>query len=759
MLLRKLLRTAWKYKAQFLSMIIMVAIGVGVFLGFNIEWKSIEADTGAFFEETKYADFRLYSTGKMGFQAKDIEAVRQIPGVDAASRYLTVNVSLKDTNKAVALNVCEDYNVSIMKVTAGAEYDPAGEGIWLSDRFAEANGIAVGDSLTFTYSGFNITGEVVGLAKCGEQMICVADENQLMPDYNTFGFAYISPAKLKGLMRGFAFYPQINIRSDLTKGELEPLVNQALGRTTMITDKSEHVSYAEAMGESDEGKAMGSVLPVLFLAIAVLTMVTTMHRIAANEKVQIGCLKALGFRDRRILRHYTSYGFFIGLVGALLGVALGYGIAAFIMSPNGMMATYFDLPRWWLVMPGFCLPVLAVMLAALTAISYLSIKKMLHGTAAEALRPYTPKPVRKSRIEKTWIWKKFSFGTKWNLRDVLRHKSRSAMTLVGVVGCMVLLVGGLGMVDTMDDFLETLGSKISNYATKINLADGADSDAAIALADSLEGDWEAASGINYNGETVVLEVYRADRDKIRFVNEKNDLVKLSDEGAYLCQRLRGTAKIGDVISFSPYGSEDTYQVPVVGYIRSVMTESVVMTAACAERIGVPVQPTNIYTDVAQADIPSSSLISGTQDKTTLMETYDGFMELMNTMILVLVLAAVVLGVVVLYNLGLMSYVERSRELATLKVLGFRDRRIGRLLISQNVWLTVVGVLLGIPAGVGTLHWLLAALAGEYELKLTLGILTYSVSTLITFGVSLAVGWMVARKNRHINMVEALKNAE
>jgi len=759
MLLRKLLRTALQYKAQFISMVLMVAIGVGVFLGFNIEWKSIEVDTGAFFEETRYADFRLYSQSPMGFSGKDIEAVRAIPGVDAATRYLTVNVGVQDTKKSLALNISEDYTVSTMLITAGAEYDPASDGIWLSDRFAQANGIALGDTLRLTYSGFDLSGEVVGLAKCGEQMICVADANQLMPDYETFGFAFIGPEKLKKALHGFSFYPQINLLSPLPKEELEPLVNTALGRTTMITDKMQHVSYAEAMGEAKEGKTMGSVLPVLFLAIAILTMVTTMHRIAANEKVQIGTLKALGFRDRRILRHYTSYGFFIGLAGLALGVALGYGIAAFIMSPTGMMATYFDLVNWDLVMPAFCWPVMAAMLALLTAISYLSVKKMLRGTAADALRPYTPKAVRQSRFERLSLFHRFSFGTRWNLRDILRHKSRSAMTLVGVVGCMVLLVGGLGMVDTMDEFMDALDNKISNYHTKVNLADSAKKEDAIALADRLDADWEAASGVNYRGEAVALEVYRADRGKIRFVNEKNDVFPLGDEGAYLCQRLKDTARIGDVISFSPYGSEETYQVPVAGYLRSVMTECIVMSEACAQRVGVPWQPTALYTDVPHEDIETSSLISGIQDKRTLMDTYDGFMELMNTMILVLVVAAVVLGVVVLYNLGVMSYVERSRELATLKVLGFRDRRIARLLISQNVWLTVLGVLIGIPAGIGVLYWLMSALAGEYELKLSISVFTCAFSTLLTFGVSLAVGWLVARKNRHIDMVEALKDAE
>lgn len=756
MLIRKLLRTAWSYKSQFISMIIMIAIGVGIFLGFNIEWQSIETDTSDFFKKTNYADFRIYSDA--GFSEDDIAAIQGISGVDAATRYLSVNVGIKDTKKSVALNVSENYDVSTMYITSGADYDASSDGIWLSDKFADANGIRLGDTLTFVYQGAEISGKVVGLAKSGENMISVADDNQLMPDYEAFGFAYISPEKLKSAL-GTAFYPQINVISDMSKVELENAVREAIGTTVLVTDKSEHNAYAGAQSESEEGKTMGPVLPVLFLAIAILTMVTTMHRIAAAEKVQIGTLKALGFRDRRILRHYTSYGLFIGLVGTLLGIVIGYAVAAVIMSPNGMMSTYFDIPDWSLVMPPFCIPVIILTVAFLTLISYLSVKRMLRGTAADALRPYTPKVMRKSAVERLPLWAKLSFGAKWNFRDVIRHKARSAMTLVGVFGCMLLLVGGLGMKDTMENYLDMLDNDISNYVTKVNLSETATNEDALALVQTLDGDWQAAQGISYNGKTVSLEIYNSDCEKLHFLSEDNERLKLSDDGVYLCLRLKDTADIGDTIVFSPYGSKESYEVKVAGYFRSLITESIVMTDAYADSIGMDYHIGSVYTDVDSDDIESSPIIVGKQDKATLMDSYDTFMEIMNTMIVVLVAAAIVLGVVVLYNLGVMSYVERYRELATLKILGFRDKTIGRLLISQNIWLTVIGVLIGLPGGVGILKVLVVSLASEYELSITLGVLTYSVSILLTFGVSLLVGFMVARKNKKIDMVEALKGAE
>ena len=756
MLIRKLFRTAWNYKSQFISMVIMIAIGVGIFLGFNIEWKSLETDALGFLADTDYADYRLYAEG--GFSEDDIKQIKNIDGVDAATRYFSVNVGIKDTKKSVTLNVSEDYTVSTMMITDGAEYDQSSDGIWLSDKFASTNDMKIGDALTFTYMGIEISGEVVGLCKSGENLVCVADENQLMPDYEAHGFAYISPQKLENAL-GFAFYPQINMISNLDKESLEERVKDATGTTLLVTTKDEHTAYAGVKSEAEEGKTMGSILPVLFLAIAILTMVTTMHRIAANEKVQIGTLKALGFRDRKILLHYTSYGLVIGIIGIGIGIGLGFLIASLIISPTGMMSTYLDMPDWSLHMPAFCVPVMIATLAFLTLISFLSVKKMLRGTAADALRPYTPKVMKKSVIEKLPFWNKLSFGTKWNVRDILRHKARSAMTLVGVVGCMILLVGGLGMKDTMGSFLDMLDRDISNYETKVGLIETATNEDAKALAEALNGDWQASSGISYEGKTVAMEIYNADHNKIRFLTEDNEITELSDDGVYLCLRLKDTASIGDTIEFSPYGSEETYMVKVAGYLRSLVAENIVLTDTYADSVGIDYHIGSIYTDTASEDIESSSIISGKQEKQMIMDSYDTFMEIMNLMIVILVIAAIVLGIVVLYNLGVMSYVERHRELATLKVLGFRDKAIGKLLVSQNIWLTFIGVLIGLVGGYGVLYVLVKALVSEYELSITIGFMTYIVSIALTFGVSLLVGLMVARRNKKIDMVEALKGAE
>lgn len=748
------------YKAQFISMIIMIALGIGIFVGFNMEWVSIDVNTSSFFEKTNFADFRIISDS--GFSEDDLNKVKDIDGVSDVSRFLSVNADVEGQNgDTVALTVTENENVSKPYLISGKEYDAKSEnGVWLSDKYAAANGFELGDDITFKYKTIEISGKVEGLIKASEYLVCVRDSSQLMPDYNTHGFAYISPVMYEKAAK-MTFYPQINILSSLSKKEMAEKIDAALDKTLLVLSKDENSSYAAQQGEAEEGKTMGSVMPVLFLLIAVLTMVTTMHRLTAKEKTQIGTLKALGFKDKRILRHYTSYAFMIGIIGSALGIGLGYFVAWFLMNPNGSMGTYLDMPEWKLGIPWFCYIILAAIIVLLTLIGFLSVKQMLHGTPADALRPYTPKKVKNLLVEKTKWFHRLSFGTRWNLRDTMRHKSRTAMSLIGIIGCTLLIVGSLGMRDTMTAFLDMYYNDATNYSSRIYVSEDATDEQIQELIKKYDGDWSASVSVQLDEKAISLDVYELTTNKVRFPSaETKDFENIGDDGAYICKRLSDefNLKKGDTVTISPYGSDDEYTLKINGIIRSV-SENIVISPKYAEKLGLDVKADSIYTSTEKADIKAESAIKSVQSKQMIIDSFDTFNEIMNMMVAVLIVAATVLGIVVLYNLGVMSYTERYREMATLKVVGFRNRKIGKLLISQNMWVTVIGVIVGIPAGIGTLSFLVTQLASEYEMRISVSVLSIAVSAVLTFAVSLLVSLMVARKNKKIDMVEALKGAE
>lgn len=261
-------------------------------------------------------------------------------------------------------------------------------------------------------------------------------------------------------------------------------------------------------------------------------------------------------------------------------------------------------------------------------------------------------------------------------------------------------------------------------------------------------------------KAVSLDVYFTPRDLVRFPDENNRFIKIGDDGVYLCMRLAEEFDLarGDTFTVRPCGSDAAYTLTVAGVIRSV-SENMVISPKYAETLGLPYTIDAIYTETAKADIAADSAIAGVQSKQAIVDSFDSFLELMNLMIVILILAAILLGIVVLYNLGVMSYTERYREMATLKVVGFQDKKIGALLTGQNLWISLFGVAVGIPLGAAVLQYLISALASEYEMKTVIDLSTYLVSVLLTVGMSLLVSLMVARKNRKIDMVEALKGAE
>lgn len=776
MLFKKLWRTIRLYKAQFISMIIMVTLGIGVFAGFNIEWMSIEKNTTNFFKQSNFADYRIYATGDEGFTQADADKIADIDGVSAVSRFLSVavNVTSDAGDKGqLALTVTENKKVSSCVLISGAAYDETdADGVWLSDSYANANNIKVGDKVKLTYSLITFNCTVKGLIKSGEYLVCVRDETQLMPDYRTYGYGYVSPALYQSVWNRFgegetAVYPQINVLSGLAKSDFRKKAEAALGKTTLITSKEENSSYAAAESEAQEGKTMGSVIPVLFLLIGILTMVTTMHRLTAKEKTQIGTFKALGFKDGRITRHYSSYAFAVGVIGAALGTALGFGIAYFLVNPNGSLGTYFDMTSWHLYMPWFGFPVIIALVAALTLIGFLSVKSMLKGTAADALRPYAPKKMKRMAIEKGKLWQKLSFGTKWNIRDVARHKSRTLMSVIGVLGCAIILVGSLGMNDTMNAFLNDYYDASMNYASRIYLSDKTTNDQALAFSEIYSGDLSASVPVELSEKSISLDVYKLRANaadvKVKFPAKNGGFINLASDGAWVCSRLAESfnIKAGDVITLSPYGNDADKKVTVkvAGVMRSV-SENIVISSAYADTLAnLTYTYDSVYTNTQKNDIENNALIKSIKSKSDVMQSFDTFTELLKMSVGVLITAGVVLGLVVLYNLGFMSYTERYREMATLKVVGFKDKKIARLLIGQNLWVTAFGEIVGVPLGVAVLKFLVKALASEYEMLPVVGFGSIAISVAITLVLSLLVSLAVARKNKKIDMVEALKGAE
>lgn len=751
MLKRKIIRTLLNYKAQMISMLLMIILGVGIFLGCNIEWYSIKTNRTNYYEDTGYPEYRIY---KDSFSLDELQYVKDFSDVKYATRALTTLGSLNN-NTYLMLNVLEDcQNIKPLYID-GEVYSNEAEGIYLSDLYAKENNIKPNDYLDIEAEGFKIHEPVKGLIKSSEYLICLKDSSQLLPNYKEYAYCYLSPKMITKYL-GQAFYNTIYASSKLSTSDFEAEALNALGASITVLSYQDETGYSGSNGEIEEGKTMALLIPTAFILIAVLTMVTTMARISTNERIQMGVLKSLGFKRKKIARHYSLYGLIIGIIGTLIGCVLAYGIAYYIINPKGPMSTYLDFPSWHLYMPWYGVLIVILLPITLGIISYLIVNSELKGTACETLKPKREKAVKASYIEKTKFFSKASFQTKWNIRDMLRHKARTIMSIIGVLFSTVLIFACMGMRDTVIDFKNTLYNENYNFENKLTLNSQISNTKALDLASKYEADYEANVAIKFNNKTVVLSIINNSRNLLGIVDEKENRLELKDGGVYVCRRIKDDGyKINKEIDFNLYGSKEIISSKVIGVCLS-MTEGIYMTENTANELGISYKIQTLYTNLnAMVDSNVSSITT----KTELLSAFNTMMEMMDSMIWILILASAILAVVVLYNLASLGYIEKIREMSTLKVIGFTNKKIAKILVVGTIWITVMGLIIGLPLGAYLLDILLRALAGEYEMNMAFGYLSYIVGIVVPFLVSLVTIYLISKKTKKLDMVSALKERE
>lgn len=751
MLKRKIIRTLLNYKAQMISMLLMIILGVGIFLGCNIEWYSIKTNRTNYYEDTGYPEYRIY---KDSFSLDELQYVKDFSDVKYVTRALTTLGSLNN-NTYLMLNVLEDcQNIKPLYID-GEVYSNEADGIYLSDLYAKENNIKLNDYLDIEVEGFKIHEPVKGLIKSSEYLICLKDSSQLLPNYKEYAYCYLSPKMITKYL-GQAFYNTVYASSKLSTSEFEAEALNALGASITVLSYQDETGYSGSNGEIEEGKTMALLIPTAFILIAVLTMVTTMARISTNERIQMGVLKSLGFKRKKIARHYSLYGLIIGTAGTLIGCVLAYGIAYYIINPKGPMSTYLDFPSWHLYMPWYGVLIVILLPITLGIISYLIVNSELKGTACETLKPKREKAVKASHIEKTKFFSKASFQTKWNIRDMLRHKARTIMSIIGVLFSTVLIFACMGMRDTVIDFKNTLYNENYNFENKLILNSQISNTKALDLASKYEADYEANIAIKLNDKTVVLSIINNSRNLLGIIDEKGNRLELKDGGVYVCRRIKDDGyKINNEIDFNLYGSKEIISSKVIGVCLS-MTEGIYMTENTANELGISYKIQTLYTNL---NVTVDSNVSSITTKTELLSAFNTMMEMMDSMIWILILASAILAVVVLYNLASLGYIEKIREMSTLKVIGFTNKKIAKILVVGTIWITVVGLIIGLPLGAYLLDILLRALAGEYEMNMAFGYLSYIVGIVVPFLVSLVTIYLISKKTKKLDMVSALKERE
>lgn len=760
MLKKKMFRDIKNNLSQFITIFLMVAIGVMAYFGIEAYMSGMQETADKFYTENNLQDLNVVG---INFTESDLKKIKSIDNVKDAERKLSIT-GITNDDKTLLLNFIEENNISKFYVKDGEKFDKNKSGVWLDEFYAKENNISVGDKILIKYDSFSKEETVLGLINVPDHIYDTKDSSELYPNRKEFGFAYLS---INELLEEYQVYNYVMVDVDnkdnvlSVKENIEKNVESALG----VIKIQDTASYKTYQGEVDEGKTYIGVFSGLFLFIAMLSVITTMNRVIKNERIEIGTLKALGFSNSKVLFHYIGYGFWISLFAAIAGLFLGYFFIGNIFISLEM--SFFEVPNGHPVVKfsGFILALFVVLLVSF--ITYLSSKSILKENPAESLRKKMPK-VKKNSLNLTTkgFLKNLSFSSKWNIRDMLRNKMRTIMGVVGVASSCMLIVCALGMLNSMNYFIDLQFEKIYNFDYKLNLMENL-SDEELESIESIYGNESSKSyGIeikNEDGkESNNLFVTDAS-DYIRFVDNKYNFIKLdNDEGVYITYKLakNENKKVGDTITWHIYGSDTYYTSKIVGLNKDPQNQNISATRKYLESLGIKYTPDSIYTNKDLKDVSNIKNVTVIQDKDALKESMDSMLSMMKTMLTLIIGIAAVLGIIIIYNLGILSFTEKEYQFATLKVLGFSDKKIKGIFIKQNNWIAIMSIIIGLPLGYYLTDWLFkTAIEEHYDFGANIKPLTYIIALIGTFVISYLVSKFLARKVNKIDMVSSLKGNE
>lgn len=792
MLKRKMFRDIRENKSQFLTIFLMTLIGIMVYVGIEAYMEGMVQTANKFYTENNLQDLNVIG---INFSNKDLEDVKNIPNVNDAERKLVVTATdADDPDKTYLLSFIEENNISKFYLFDGIPFDKELSGVWLDNFYAIENNLSVGDTIKIKYDDFILEEKILGLVNIPDHIYDTKDASEIMPNRKTFGFAYLSSNEIPSsyiknlimknknipneetfnyIFKDFNYqdyipynYLMVDINNKDNVNSVKKEIEESITSSLAVIKIEDTASYQMYQGEIDEGKAYVGIFSGLFIFIAMLSVITTMTRVIKKQKIQIGTLKALGFKNHQIILHYVGYGFWVSLLAAICGILLGrFFIGAVFIN---LEMSFFEVPNGIPIVKSNSYLIAFLVIILVSLITYLTCRKELCKNPAESLRNELPK-VKKGSLNLTTkgIFKHLGFSTKWNFRDISRNKFRTITGVLGIVGCCTLIVCAIGMLNSINHFINLQFDDLYNFKYKLTIKENITDDELTTLTDKYGNATSESIGIDLldkDGNLTTNNILVTDaKDYLRFQDPDNNFITLdNNEGVYITHKLAETLgySIGDTIKWRIYGDKTYYETPIVGLNKDPQNQNITMTRAYLETLNIKYTPDSLYTNTyidKSNSIPNIELI---QDIDNLKTSMESMLSMMKKMIILIITFAILLGSIIIYNMSILSYSEKTYQFATLKVLGFKDKNIRKIFIEQNIWITIASIIIGLPSGYYLTVWLYnKCLDANFDIDVIIDNSTYIIAALGTFLVSLLVSYHLSKKVNKIDMVSSLKGNE
>lgn len=763
---RKLVRDMRGNAMQFLAMVLLCFLGTWVFAGLDANWRMEDKTFEDWISEGKLCDFWV-STSVLDRQ--DVYRIKAVDGVGDVQERITLTVECPELDGEVtaalhAFSGTPRMNIPRMRDGSALKEGDL-RGCLVEEQFAQAQGLHTGDRLRVRIQDVERDLIVRGTALSPEYLIT---SNDMAPDPSSYGFIIT-------MADAFPEYPVNQLLVSMNPGAAMDSAEREISDivpSAVIQSQSTHASTVQARNFVHLFRNMSYLFPVLAYFVAAMVVMSTISRLMDTQRIQMGTLKALGYDNRLIRRHYLAYALWPSLLGSLIGL-----FSAQVTLPPvlwRMVATNMRVPEIRMA------PISALswgMAGAEAALAVLLCvrheERLAKEPAAELLRPRPPKSGERILLERfRLLWDRLSFNSKMIIRNIFRNKGRTLMSMLGMLFCNMLIICSFGLQESIPWFVNEYFEGTIGYDIRLDLktGQGGTLESYMARLDAERVDGTMSMSVSMRTpdvtRTVSLNVLNDDIILLR-LGENHTPMEMPDEGVVLTAKLADKLKvgIGDTVELWLSGETRGITLRVENAAQINIGQEAYMSKTAWEKLRKGgYTPTAILirgaTERGMRQIDDLDEVDKTRIPADQMSQTMRIMDSATGAFSILSAVALGLAFVICYNMGLLNFTERTREYATLKVLGYHQKEIRRLMLRENSLVAVAGVGAGIVPGIMLVRIILKMC--EFDSMIFSPHITWptvALSSLATFAFTWLIQRFLTRKVKTIDMVEALKSVE
>ena len=808
------LRTIGSFKGRYMALLLIVALSAGFFAGLKVTTDAMLNTGGEYFEEQNFYDFRLLST--WGFTKDDVKAFEDIKGVKTAEGSYSLDALMlyNESDHPVKLySISEKTNLPSLSV--GRMPTSEGECLADEDLFSEND---LGKTISLSNENKKDVTDVLGRKEytivglvSSPLHIGIDRGTTNIGNGSVFCFLYLPESNFKSDV-----YTEVNLllnetakiyseeydkltdeskeeitflserlleeryRSTLEKNHITPEIAEQMGIIApeiYVLTRNENAGYVSFENDTGIIGGVANIFPVFFIMISILVCVTTMTRMVDEERTQIGTLKSLGFSNKAVISKYLLYAGSATFIGWLFGF-----FACTWALPKIFWLAYNEIygfaPISYLFSPFLAILTLAISLFFIVGSTYISCRKELLSVPAALIRPRAVKSGKRVFLERiTPLWKRLGFLNKITIRNMFRYKQRLFMMLIGIGCCCGLVVTAFGVRDSMIDVGELQFSEIHKQDIEASYDEGKEAEI-VEILKTLDGvkkyitisstrvDISAENSMN----SVKLFCIRANEDYSDFIDfhSGDEKIFLPQKGEVLISpkiaeklelsagdtfsvrnsdMISGEVKVSDVFDNYIYDyvimTDETYTQLFGDWETNT---ALILSEGNVESLAKSLTQTGGFTAISQLDTTRAHITDA--------------LDCLNYIIWLIIFFSGALAFIVIFNLTNINIAERSREIATVLVLGFYPAETESYVLKENMVLSVIASILGLPLG-KLFHSTVMSMVKIDMITFNNIVkpVSYLLSVIFTILFALIVNRFMKRRIDKINMAESLKAVE